>query len=284
MKDKKKLFKKQYSNEEWNRLSYSEQSKILTYTWIRRIILLIIALFILITIICSITTVPTGFVGIKTRFGQVQDDVIQEGFNFKLPYIEKIVKLDCRTQKTEYTMEASSKDLQKISNFKVAVNYNITKDTANDLYRKVGVDYKSIIVEPAIQEAMKATIANYTAEELITKRNEVSAFALEALFNKLQDSGITLTALNIIDLSFSPEFDKAVEEKQIVEQQTEKAKYELEKAKVENEKKIENAKAEAEVMKQQNAQITDQYLRLKEIENQKAMIDKWNRSTTYNYV
>lgn len=284
MKDKKKLFKKQYSNEEWNRLSYSEQSKILTYTWIRRIILLIIALFILTTIICSITTVPTGFVGIKTRFGQVQDVVIQEGFNFKLPYIEKIVKLDCRTQKTEYTMEASSKDLQKISNFKVAVNYNITKDTANDLYRKVGVDYKSIIVEPAIQEAMKATIANYTAEELITKRNEVSAFALEALFNKLQDSGITLTALNIIDLSFSQEFDKAVEEKQIVEQQTEKAKYELEKAKVENEKKIENAKAEAEVMKQQNAQITDQYLRLKEIENQKAMIDKWNRSTTYNNV
>lgn len=284
MKDKKKLFKKQYSNEEWNRLSYSEQSKILTYTWIRRIILLIIALFILTTIICSITTVPTGFVGIKTRFGQVQDAVIQEGFNFKLPYIEKIVKLDCRTQKTEYTMEASSKDLQKISNFKVAVNYNITKDTANDLYRKVGVDYKSIIVEPAIQEAMKATIANYTAEELITKRNEVSAFALEALFNKLQDSGITLTALNIIDLSFSLEFDKAVEEKQIVEQQTEKAKYELEKAKVENEKKIENAKAEAEVMKQQNAQITDQYLRLKEIENQKAMIDKWNRSTTYNNV
>lgn len=284
MKDKKKLFKKQYSNEEWNRLSYSEQSKILTYTWIRRIILLIIALFILTTIICSITTVPSGFVGIKTRFGQVQDDVIQEGFNFKLPYIEKIVKLDCRTQKTEYTMEASSKDLQKISNFKVAVNYNITKDTASDLYRKVGVDYKLIIVEPAIQEAMKATIANYTAEELITKRNEVSAFALEALFNKLQDSGITLTALNIIDLSFSPEFDKAVEEKQIVEQQTEKAKYELEKAKVENEKKIENAKAEAEVMKQQNAQITDQYLKLKEIENQKAMIDKWNRSTTYNYV
>ena len=284
MKDKKKIFKKQYSNEEWNRLSYSEQSKILTYTWIRRIILLIIALFILTTIICSITTVPTGFVGIKTRFGQVQDAVIQEGFNFKLPYIEKIVKLDCRTQKTEYTMEASSKDLQKISNFKVAVNYNITKDTANDLYRKVGVDYKSIIVEPAIQEAMKATIANYTAEELITKRNEVSAFALEALFNKLQDSGITLTALNIIDLSFSQEFDKAVEEKQIVEQQTEKAKYELEKAKVENEKKIENAKAEAEVMKQQNAQITDQYLRLKEIENQKAMIDKWNRSTTYNNV
>ena len=186
--------------------------------------------------------------------------------------------MDCRTQKTEYVMEASSKDLQKISNFKVAINYNITKDTANTLYREVGVDYKTIIVEPAIQEAMKATVANYTAEELITKRNEVSAFALEALFNKLNDRGINLTSLNILDLSFSPEFDAAVEAKQIVEQQTQQAKYELEKAKVENEKKIENAKAEAEVMKQQNAQITEQTLKLKELEIKEKLIDKWNGS------
>ena len=173
-------------------------------------------------------------------------------------------------------MEASSKDLQKISNFKIAINYNITSDTANKLYRSVGVDYKSIIVEPAIQEAMKATVANYTAEELITKRNEVSEFALNKLSPKLQENGITLTSLNILDLSFSEEFNTAVEQKQIVEQETQKAQYELEKAKVENQKKIENAQADAEVMEAQNAQITDNYLRLKEIENQKAMIEKWN--------
>lgn len=283
---RKKL--KDYTDEELAKMDYNTKEKLLRedyiYKTIKYIILVLIVIFVIITFFNSFKTIPTGFVGVKTRFGQVQDTMLNEGLNLKVPFIEKIVLMDCRTQKTEYTMEASSKDLQKISNFKIAINYNITSDTANKLYRSVGVDYKSIIVEPAIQEAMKATIANYTAEELITKRNEVSAFALEALFNKLQDSGITLTALNIIDLSFSPEFDKAVEEKQIVEQQTEKAKYELEKAKVENEKKIENAKAEAEVMKQQNAQITDQYLRLKEIENQKAMIDKWNRSTTYNNV
>ena len=243
---------------------------------VKWVVIGIIALFLLITLFNSFKTIPTGYVGVKTRFGQVQSTMLNEGLNFKIPYIEKIVLMDCRTQKTEYTMEASSKDLQKISNFKVAINYNITKDTANTLYREVGVDYKTVIVEPAIQEAMKATIANYTAEELITKRNEVSAFALEALYNKLYDRGISLTSLNIIDLSFSEEFDKAVEEKQIVEQQTQKAQYELEKAKVENEKKIEDAKAEAEVMRQQNEQITDSYLRLKEIENQKAMIDKWN--------
>ena len=273
---KEKKYRGQFTQKEWDNLKYSEQVEILKNTIVKNIIIGILLIFIIITLISSLTTVPTGFVGVKTRFGQVQDTTIQEGLNLKLPFIEKIVKMDCRTQKTEYTMEASSKDLQKISNFKVAINYNVSKETANQLYKEVGVDYKSVIVEPAIQEAMKATIANYTAEELITKRNEVSAFALNSLFDKLQDKGIQLTSLNILDLSFSEEFDKAVEEKQIVEQETQKAQYELEKAKVENEKKIENAKAEAEVMKQQNLQITEQYLRLKEIENQKAMIDKWD--------
>ena len=271
---------KDYTQEEFNKLNYTEQQELLTKhyisTIVKWVIIAIIIIFLIVVFFNSFKSIPTGFVGVKTRFGQVQDTMLNEGLNLKIPFIEKIVLMDCRTQKTEYTMEASSKDLQKISNFKVAINYNITKDTANSLYREVGVDYKTIIVEPAIQEAMKATIANYTAEELITKRNEVSAFALEALYNKLHNSGITLTSLNILDLSFSPEFDQAVEQKQIVEQETQKAQYELEKAKVENEKKIENAKAEAEVMRQQNEQITENYLKLKEIENQKAMIDKWN--------
>ncbi len=275
---KKKL--KDYSDEELARMDYNTKERLILEDKIHKIVkyvlLAIIVIFLIITFFNSFKTIPTGFVGVKTRFGQVQDTMLNEGLNLKVPFIEKIVLMDCRTQKTEYTMEASSKDLQKISNFKIAINYNITNDTANKLYRSVGVDYKSIIVEPAIQEAMKATVANYTAEELITKRNEVSEFALNKLSPKLQENGITLTSLNILDLSFSEEFDTAVEQKQIVEQETQKAQYELEKAKVENQKKIENAQADAEVMAAQNAQITDNYLRLKEIENQKAMIEKWN--------
>lgn len=271
---------KDYTDEELAKMDYNTKEKLLRedyiYKTIKYIILVLIVIFVIITFFNSFKTIPTGFVGVKTRFGQVQDTMLNEGLNLKVPFIEKIVLMDCRTQKTEYTMEASSKDLQKISNFKIAINYNITNDTANKLYRSVGVDYKSIIVEPAIQEAMKATVANYTAEELITKRNEVSEFALDKLSPKLQENGITLTSLNILDLSFSEEFDTAVEQKQIVEQETQKAQYELEKAKVENQKKIENAQADAEVMAAQNAQITDNYLRLKEIENQKAMIEKWN--------
>ena len=97
---------------------------------VKWVVIGIIALFLLITLCNSFKTIPTGYVGVKTRFGQVQSTMLNEGLNFKIPYIEKIVLMDCRTQKTEYTMEASSKDLQKISNFKVAINYNITKETA----------------------------------------------------------------------------------------------------------------------------------------------------------
>ena len=230
----------------------------------------------MIILVASITTVPTVYVGVKTRFGQVQDDVIQEGFNLKAPFIESIVKIDCRTQKYEIATEASSKDLQKISNLKVVVNYNVDKNNANNLYKEVGKDYQTVLIEPAILESIKQGISQYTAEETITKRSEVADVIINLLKNKLENKGVTVTALNITDLSFSEEFDTAVEQKQIVEQETQKAQYELEKAKVENEKKIENAKADAEVMRQQNEQITDNYLRLKEIENEQKAIEKWN--------
>lgn len=275
---KKKL--KDYSDEELARMDYNTKERLILEDKIHKIVkyvlLAIIVIFLIITFFNSFKTIPTGFVGVKTRFGQVQHTMLNEGLNLKIPFIEKIVLMDCRTQKTEYTMEASSKDLQKISNYKIAINYNITKDTANQLYKSVGVDYKNIIVEPAIQSVMKDSVANFTAEELITKRSEVAQFALDRLTEKFQNSGITLTALDILDLSFSEEFDTAVEQKQIVEQETQKAQYELEKARVENQKKIENAQADAEVMAAQNSQITDNYLKLKEIENQKAMIEKWN--------
>lgn len=271
---------KDYTNEELRTMSHSEIEAIKYHdkiaSIVKWVIIGVIILIALITFFNSFKTIPTGFIGVKTRFGQVQDTMLNEGLNLKIPFIEKIVLMDCRTQKTEYTMEASSKDLQKISNYKIAINYNITKDTANQLYKSVGVYYKNIIVEPAIQSVMKDSVANFTAEELITKRSEVAQFALNKLTQKFQNSGITLTALDILDLSFSEEFDTAVEQKQIVEQETQKAQYELEKARVENQKKIENAQADAEVMAAQNAQITDNYLRLKEIENQKAMIEKWN--------
>lgn len=229
----------------------------------------------IIVLLASITTVPTGHVGIKTRFGKVQDDVINEGLNFKVPFIEKIVRIDCRTQKTEMANATATKDLQEVT-FTIAVNYNITNETANELYRTTGVNYQEIVLNPAVLESIKAVTAQYTAEELITKRSEVSNKMQDTLKGKIENKGFNVVDFNIIDLDFSAEYNQAIEKKQVAEQQAKQAQYELEKARVENEKKIENAKADAEVMRQQNSQITEETLRLKELENQSKLIDKWN--------
>lgn len=232
-------------------------------------------LFAIITFFNSITTVPTGHAGIKTRFGKVQNEVITEGLNIKVPFIEKIVKIDCRTQKIEVANATATKDLQEV-NFTIAVNYNITKETANELYKTTGTDYQNVILNPAILESIKAVTAQYKAEELITKRGEVSNKMQETLIGKIENKGFNVIDFNIIDLDFSAEYNQAIEKKQVAEQQAQQAQYELEKARVENEKKIANAEAEAKVMELQNSQITDKTLKLKELENQSAMINKWN--------
>lgn len=235
----------------------------------------VIILFLIITLFSSFKSVPTGFVGVKTQFGKVQGDMLNEGINFKIPYIEKIVLMDCRTKKVEVNNGAASKDLQDVD-LKIAVNYGVDKKSANTLYQTVGVDYEAIIVNPAILESIKSVTAKYTAEELITKRQEVSTLMFETLTTRLQNRGFTIVDLSITDLNFSAAYNQAIEQKQVAQQNAQKAQYELEKARVENQRKIENAKAEAEVMKLQNREITNKTLKLKELEIKEALIEKWN--------
>lgn len=234
-----------------------------------------VVILIAIVIFASITTVPTGYVGIKTRFGQVQNDVIQEGLNTKVPFIEKIVKIDCKTKKIETETSTASKDLQEVS-LKVAVNYNVNKETANKLYKEVGATYQDVIVNPSILESVKAITAQYTAEELITKRADVSNKMKELLEEKIEIRGLNIVDFNIIDLNFSEAYNQAIEKKQVAEQEAKQAEYELQKAKVENEKKIAEAEANAKVMEVQNASTTESALKLKELEIQQKFIEKWN--------
>lgn len=240
------------------------------------IIGILIGVFIVITIIfASITTIPTGYVGIKTRFGQVQNDVIQEGLNTKVPFIEKIVKIDCRTKKIEKTSESSTKDMQTVSTT-VAVNYSVNKDTANQLYREVGTEFEDIIINPAILESIKSAMAQYTAEELITKRAEVSSKIQETLGKKITNKGFNITEFNITNIDFSEEYNKAIEAKAVKQQEVFTAQAELEKQKIQNQKEIEIAEKDARVMELQNAQITEKTLKLKELEINQKIAEKWN--------
>lgn len=239
------------------------------------LIIVAIVIFLLITIRLCATTVPAGFVGVRTRFGAVQDSTISEGLNWKIPFIEKIVRIDCRTQKLEIISNAGSKDLQTVD-LAIAVNYNVEKEVANKIYQEIGINYDSIIIEPAIQEALKAVVAQYTAEELITLRNEVSEKMQIALTEKIGELGFNVTSFNITDLDFSAEYNAAIEKKQVAEQEAKTAEYKLQKTQVENEEKIKVAETEAKVMELKNSQITDRTLELKQLEVMESMISKWN--------
>lgn len=234
------------------------------------IVSLIVFLFVF-----SISTVPTGHVGIKTRFGAVQDDYITEGLNFKMPFIESIKKMDCRTQRVDIEGEGASKDLQTVSTY-IAVNYRVNQEKAFNLYKTVGMSYEAVLIKPATQEVMKTTLAQYTAEELITKRAEVGQVLQESLKLKLEEKGIIIESTSIVNLNFSDSYNEAIERKQVAEQEAKKAEQELEKAKIEAEKKVVEAQAEAEALKVQKQEITSDLLELRKIENEAKWIEKWN--------
>ncbi len=221
----------------------------------------ILGLFLLITIFSSFTTVRSGEVGLKVRFGKIVDTSLSEGVNFKIPYIEKIVRVNIRVQKSELTVESSTKDLQLV-NTTIAVNYRVDGKKASNLYKTVGNEYEEIILQPAIKESIKSAIAQYNAEEITTNRTAVSESCLKAIQSKVEKYGVIIEDFNLTDFSFSEEYTKAIEEKQVAEQN-------LEKAKLEAETKITKAKGESDANALLEKTLT------KEILTEK-FIEKWN--------
>ncbi|WP_197686582.1 prohibitin family protein [Thermanaeromonas toyohensis] len=218
--------------------------------------------------------VPAGHVGVLLHFGAVRSS-LSEGLHLKLPLVQKVVLMDVRIQKSETEASAASKDLQTVK-AKIAVNYHAAPEQAARLYAQVGTGYAQTLVAPAVQECVKAVTAQHTAEELITRRQEVSSKIHNVLADKLAPYGIVVDAFNIVDFDFSQKFNEAVEEKLAAEQRALKAKYDLERTKTEAEQKLTQARAEAEALKIQREQVTPELLRLREIEVQKMAVEKWD--------
>lgn len=194
------------------------------------------------------TVVKAGHTGVVLTFGAVEEKVMGEGLNFKIPFAQSVVQMNNRTQKVETSGSASSKDLQIIS-YVVAVNYHVNDTSSASLYQDVGMDYGNVIIVPAIQESIKAVTAQFTAEELITKRQTVGDQIKDALSGKISSYGITVEIFNIVNFDFSEEFNAAVEAKQTAQQQALKAEQDLARIEVEAQQQITQAKAEAESIK-----------------------------------
>ena len=211
----------------------------------------IIAALVLVLVIIlgsqSFATVPVGYTGILLHMGKVQDSALSEGLHFKLPFIQRIVPVDNRVKKLELSTEAFSKDIQTVS-ATLAVNYRLQTEKTFAIYKSVGLSYEENLIVPATHEVLKSVCAQYTAEELISKRAESSDKMRDELNEKMSDLGISITDFNIIDFDFSEEFISAVESKQVAEQLKKKAA-------TENETAIAQAEREKQVaIKQSEAQ------------------------------
>lgn len=236
-------------------------------------------IFGLILIGSTYEVVPSGHVGVVTHFGAVQSEILSEGLHFIMPFRTSIIPISIRIQKIELEATGSSKDLQNVSS-RVALNYYLDKTKTNLIFQELGTDYEYNIVQPTIQESIKAVTAGFTAEELITKRTEVKQEVFEMIGKRLAQNHIIVTDFSIIDFKFSDEFNHAIEAKQVAEQKALTAKNDLAriqmeaqqvraKAEGEAQAQLAIAKAQAEANRLLSESINDRILQLKAIE-------KWN--------
>lgn len=228
----------------------------------------------MIILFASTTIVPTGHIGVVTLYQNVQDKYLDAGFHWIKPFVEDVHDVDIRTQKYANTVEGSAKDLQ-IVNVTMSINYQIKPDKVTELYAKVGEHYNDIILNPALQSSLKASMAKYTAEEMITKRAEVATSITEELNVRL-DEFFTISAVNLENIDFTDEYNKAIEAKTTNQQKAEAEKAKLEITKVQNEQKINTAEAEAKVRELQSQSVTDKSLEQLRLEIQRELIQKWN--------
>ncbi|MEG4290108.1 prohibitin family protein [Microcoleus sp. C2C3] len=214
--------------------------------------------------------VNAGERGVLMQFGKVQEQILGEGLHVIVPTVYSVKKLSVRVQKQESSAEASSKDLQDVFT-DVALNWHIIPDEANAIFQQIGDEKEVVarIIDPAVEEVLKAVMAKYTAEEIITKRGEVKAAVDEFLTLRLVTYHIAVDDISLVHVHFSERFSDAVEAKQIAEQEAKRGEFLALKAVKEAEAKVNLAKGEAEVQRLLRDNLTPELL-------ERQAIEKWN--------
>jgi len=203
-------------------------------------------------------TVDSGQRGVVLSWGAFQGQIMEPGLHLRVPLMQDIVKINVQTQKVEIQQsEAYSKDLQVV-NVQSALIYNIDPKEVGLLYAEIGTSYEEKIVTPSLEASIKQVFAQYTAEELLNKRSQVQD-EIEKIFKKtIEGKHLIVQHYALVNEAFSPEFEKAIEQKQIAEQSALKAKNDLDRIKIESEQRITQARGEAEAIKIQAEAIQQQ--------------------------
>lgn len=217
---------------------------------------------------CSV--VGPGQRGVKVTLGEASPDTKAPGVYLFIPFISRTHKIDVTVQKAEIESTAATKDMQDV-HAKVAVNFSLAAESLVKTYTEIGDEDEVLerILMPAVNEVMKSATAKRTAEEVLTKRMEMKADIDQGLKQRLAGYGIHLYDVSIVNLEFSHDFTKAIEAKQIAEQEAKQAEYNALRATADAKATVESAKGQAEAQRLIKSSIT------KEILQQRA-IEKWN--------
>ena len=249
-----------------------------------KIVAAVVILFLALILLLSATaTVPAGHTGVVVTLGKVSENTLSEGFHLKAPFVQEVVNVSNQIQVYEVDAPAVSKDLQTVSSV-IAVNYRIQSAESANIYRNIGSDYQAVVLTPAVQESVKSVTAKYTAEQLITERTAVGEQIKDMLSSKVSEYGVQIEKFNIVNFDFSAEFNAAIEQKQVAEQNLLKTKTEQEQAIVianaEAEKKVIAAQAQADaILKEAEAEAEANQLlndSLTGLVLQNKLLDKWD--------
>ncbi len=214
------------------------------------ILVAVIILALVVATTCT-ATVQTGYTGIVTTFGKVEDVTLEAGLHFKSPF-QSIIPMDNREQKSTFETQAFSSDIQQVD-ITGSINYAINKSTAMNLFKEVGTDYFNKLVYPRMLEITKGVFSKYTAENLVANRQKLSELIREGLDNELDEYGINVISVSLENLDFTDAFTDAVEAKQVAAQKKLQAEIEQNQMTMETQQQAErkriNAEAEANVAK-----------------------------------
>jgi regulator of protease activity HflC (stomatin/prohibitin superfamily) len=227
----------------------------------------VVALLVLLAWAGPVVVVGAGYRGVVMNFGQVQDEILGEGLHWRIPIMQEIKQLSVRVQKTDILAQVGSKDLQEVK-LDVVVNWHIDPTKVNKVYQNIGDEEQIVdrILIPAVGEVVKAAAAKKNAEEILTKRPELKAEIDANLDDRLLNYGIVLDSVSLLDVQFSREFAQAIEQKQIAEQEAQRAAYIAQKAAREAEAEVNRARGKAEAQRLLQETLTPAILQNKALE------------------
>lgn len=197
----------------------------------------------------GIVQIPAGYQGVLLKFGALQG-TLDPGIHVIIPGMNEVELLETRTQKEESQATAASRDLQIVTTT-LALNFRLDSTAVDKIYGQVGPLYKVRIIDPTVQESLKTVTARYTAEELIRNRAQVKTEVEAEIMKRLEAYNIIVgpQGLSIVNFEFSPEFNKAIEAKQVAQQEAEKQKYVLQQAELQKQTEVTRAAGTAQAAK-----------------------------------